>query len=116
MIVFNRIRAPAGGRLLFLAFAHVEWDTFAQVMRDVELNPHDVLRTLEEHVQGVPASPGARCKWRRRRNWAAKLAFHQASRSGRQTIESSDLFGAGESGGSCRHHSPSRGRAIDARR
>lgn len=28
---------------IFLAFAQVEWDTFAQVMRDLELNPHEIL-------------------------------------------------------------------------
>ena len=33
---------------IFLAFAQVEWDTFSQVMRDLELNPHEILQALEE--------------------------------------------------------------------
>ena len=28
---------------VFLAFAQVEWDMFSQVMRDLELNPHQIL-------------------------------------------------------------------------
>ena len=80
---------------IFLAFAQVEWDTFAQVMRDLELNPHEILQALEEHLQVLPniggsyllrVSPATKLTF--------KLAFHQATRSGRQTIESSDLFSA----------------------
>ena len=41
---------------IFLGFAQVEWDTFAQVMRDLGLNPHDILRLLEEHVHALPTS------------------------------------------------------------
>ena len=40
---------------VFLAFAQVEWDMFAQVMRDLELNPHEILQSLEEHLRMVPA-------------------------------------------------------------
>ena len=43
---------------IFLAFAQVEWDTFAQVMRDLELNPHEILQALEEHLQMLPAVSG----------------------------------------------------------
>ena len=53
---------------LFLAFAQVEWDLFAEVMRDVELNPHTILQAIEEHLQLVPAVAGPR---------AARLAVHQ---------------------------------------
>jgi len=34
-----------------LAFAQAEWDMFGQVMRDLELNPHEILQALEEHLR-----------------------------------------------------------------
>jgi ATP-dependent Clp protease ATP-binding subunit ClpA len=41
-----------------LAFAQVEWDMFGQVMRDVELNPHEILQALEEHLRLLPSVAG----------------------------------------------------------
>src|SRR6266487_2928873 len=41
-----------------LAFAQVEWDMFGQVMRDLELNPHEILQALEEHLRLLPSVPG----------------------------------------------------------
>ena len=43
---------------VFLAFAQVEWDTFSQVMRDLELNPHEILQELEEHLHVLPTYAG----------------------------------------------------------
>jgi ATP-dependent Clp protease ATP-binding subunit ClpA len=79
---------------VFLAFAQVEWDTFAQVMRDLELNPHSILQALEEQLHAVPASSGRELRVAPATKLVFKLAFHQASRAGRQSIESSDLFSA----------------------
>ena len=79
---------------IFLAFAQVEWDTFAQVMRDLELNPHEILQSLEEQLQLLPTSGGRELRVAPATKLIFKLAFHQASRAGRQTIESSDLFSA----------------------
>jgi ATP-dependent Clp protease ATP-binding subunit ClpA len=79
---------------IFLAFAQVEWDTFAQVMRDLELNPHEILQALEEHLQVMPTSAGRELHIAPATKLVFKLAYHQASRGGRQTIESSDLFSA----------------------
>ena len=79
---------------IFLAFAQVEWDTFSQVMRDLKLNPHEVLRQLEEHLQVLPTFSGRELRVAPATKLVFKLAFHQASRAGRQTIESSDLFQA----------------------
>jgi ATP-dependent Clp protease ATP-binding subunit ClpA len=79
---------------IFLAFAQVEWDTFSQVMRDLELNPHEVLQALEEHLQVLPTFSGRELRVAPATKLVFKLAFHQASRAGRQTIESSDLFSA----------------------
>jgi ATP-dependent Clp protease ATP-binding subunit ClpA len=79
---------------IFLAFAQVEWDTFSQVMRDLELNPHEILQALEEHLHVLPTFAGRELRVAPATKLVFKLAFHQASRAGRQTIESSDLFSA----------------------
>jgi ATP-dependent Clp protease ATP-binding subunit ClpA len=79
---------------IFLAFAQVEWDTFAQVMRDLELNPHEILQALEEQLHVLPTFAGRELRVAPATKLVFKLAFHQASRAGRQVIESSDLFSA----------------------
>jgi ATP-dependent Clp protease ATP-binding subunit ClpA len=79
---------------LFLGFAQVEWDLFSQVMRDLELNPHAILQALEEHLNMVPAFAGRDMKVAPATKLVFKLAFHHASRAGRQTIEAGDLFSA----------------------
>ena len=79
---------------IFLAFAQVEWDTFSQVMRDLELNPHEILQGLEEHLHVLPTFSGRELRVAPATKLVFKLAFHQASRAGRQTIESSDLYQA----------------------
>ena len=43
---------------LCLAFAQVEWDMFGQVMRDLSLNPHEILQALEEHLRLLPSVAG----------------------------------------------------------
>ena len=79
---------------LFLAFAQVEWDTFAEVMRDVEVNPHTILQALEEHLHMVVSMPGRDLRVAPATKLVFKLALHHASRAGRQTIEGGDLFAA----------------------
>jgi ATP-dependent Clp protease ATP-binding subunit ClpA len=79
---------------LFLGFAQVEWDLFSQVMRDLELNPHAILQALEEHLNMVPAFAGRDMKVAPATKLVFKLAFHHASRAGRQMIEAGDLFSA----------------------
>jgi ATP-dependent Clp protease ATP-binding subunit ClpC len=79
---------------IFLAFAQVEWDMFAEVMRDVELNPHTVIQALEEHLHVMPAFGGRELRVSPASKLVFKLALHHASRAGRQTIEAADLFSA----------------------
>jgi ATP-dependent Clp protease ATP-binding subunit ClpA len=79
---------------LFLAFAQVEWDTFAEVMRDIELNPNTVLQAIEEDLHQMPAVAGREVRVSPATKLVLKLALHHASRSGRQTIEAADLFSA----------------------
>ncbi|MEO5895957.1 MAG: ATP-dependent Clp protease ATP-binding subunit [Vicinamibacterales bacterium] len=77
-----------------LGFAQVEWDMFGQVMRDVELNPHEVLQALEEHLRLLPSVPGRDLRVAPSTKLLFKLALLHASRSGRHSIEATDLFSA----------------------
>jgi ATP-dependent Clp protease ATP-binding subunit ClpA len=79
---------------LFLAFAQVEWDMFAEVMRDVELNPHTILQAVEEHLHMMPSFAGRELRVSPATKLVFKLALHHASRAGRQAIEAADLFSA----------------------
>jgi ATP-dependent Clp protease ATP-binding subunit ClpC len=79
---------------MFLAFAQVEWDTFAEVMRDIELNPHTILQAIEEHLHMMPSFAGRELRVSPATKLVFKLALHHASRAGRQTIEAADLFAA----------------------
>ncbi|MCC7416460.1 MAG: ATP-dependent Clp protease ATP-binding subunit [Acidobacteria bacterium] len=79
---------------IFLAFAQVEWDTFAEVMRDLEQNPHAILQAVEEHLHTVAAQPGRELRVSPATKLVFKLALHHASRGGRQTVEAPDLFSA----------------------
>jgi ATP-dependent Clp protease ATP-binding subunit ClpA len=77
-----------------LAFAQVEWDMFGQVMRDLNLNPHEILQALEEHLRLLPGAPGRDLRVAPSTKLLFKLALLHASRSGRHTIEALDLFSA----------------------
>jgi len=79
---------------LFLGFAQVEWDMFAEVMRDVELNPHTILQAIEEHLHMTPTFAGRELRVSPATKLVFKLALHHASRAGRQSIEAADLFSA----------------------
>src|SRR5688572_25021186 len=77
-----------------LAFAQVEWDMFGQVMRDVDLNPHEILQALEEHLRLLPSTPGRDLRVAPSTKLLFKLALLHASRSGRHSVEGTDLFSA----------------------
>ena len=77
-----------------LAFAQVEWDMFGQVMGDVSLNPHEILQALEEHLRLLPSVMGRELRVAPSTKLLFKLALLHASRSGRHTIEATDLFSA----------------------
>jgi ATP-dependent Clp protease ATP-binding subunit ClpC len=77
-----------------LAFAQVEWDMFGQVMRDLNLNPHEILQALEEHLRVLPSVPGRELRVAPSTKLLFKLALLHASRSGRHTVEATDLFSA----------------------
>jgi ATP-dependent Clp protease ATP-binding subunit ClpA len=77
-----------------LAFAQVEWDLFGQVMHDLSLNPHEILQALEEHLRLLPGAPGRDLRVAASTKLLFKLALLHASRSGRHSIEATDLFSA----------------------
>ena len=54
-----------------LAYAQVEWDMFGQLMRDLRLNPHEILHALEEHMRRCRAAPGRDLASRRRRSFSS---------------------------------------------
>ena len=77
-----------------LGFAQVEWDMFGQVMRDLNLNPHEILQALEEHLRLLPSVPARELRVAPSTKLLFKLALLHASRSGRHTVEATDLFSA----------------------
>jgi ATP-dependent Clp protease ATP-binding subunit ClpA len=77
-----------------LAFAQVEWDMFGQVMRDLNLNPHEILQALEEHLRLLPSVEGRDLRVAPSTKLLFKLALLHASRSGRHAVEATDLFSA----------------------
>jgi ATP-dependent Clp protease ATP-binding subunit ClpA len=79
---------------LCLAFAQVEWDMFGQVMRDLSLNPHEILQALEEHLHVLPKVAGKDLRVAPSTKLLFKLALLHASRSGRHAVEATDLFSA----------------------
>lgn len=79
---------------IFLAFAQVEWDNFSQTMSDLSLNPHEILKDLDKYFTNLPKFSGHDLRVATATKLIFKLALHQASRAGRQTIEAFDLFSA----------------------
>ncbi len=90
----RRDHAQLTNEHLCLAFAHVQWDMFGQVMRDLDLNPHEILQALDDHLRLLPSVPGRDLRVAPSTRLLFKLALLNASRSGRQTIEAPDLFSA----------------------
>jgi ATP-dependent Clp protease ATP-binding subunit ClpA len=79
---------------LFLAFVQVEWDLFAAVMRELDLNPHEILEAIGEDIRRLPTFSGREVRVSPTAKLAVKLALHQATRAGRHSIEGVDLLSA----------------------
>jgi ATP-dependent Clp protease ATP-binding subunit ClpA len=77
---------------VLLALTHVEWDMFSDVLRDFAINPREVVQALEDQLASRPAGAGRAPVVSGGVKQIFRAAFHQASRAGRQTIESADLF------------------------
>src|SRR6476659_1004440 len=79
---------------LFLAFVQVAWDLFASVMRELDLNPHEILEAIGEGIGRLPTFTGREVRVSPTEKLAVKLALHQATRAGRHSIEGVDLLSA----------------------
>jgi ATP-dependent Clp protease ATP-binding subunit ClpC len=77
-----------------LAFAQVEWDMFGQLMQDLQLNPHEILAALEDHMRALPPAPGRELRVAQSTKLLFKMAMLHSSRSGRHNVEATDLFSA----------------------
>jgi ATP-dependent Clp protease ATP-binding subunit ClpA len=58
------------------------------------VNPHTILQAIEEHLHMMPSFASRELRVSPASKLVFKLALHHASRAGRQTIESADLFSA----------------------
>jgi ATP-dependent Clp protease ATP-binding subunit ClpA len=90
----RRDHAIVGNEHLLLAFAQAEWELFAAVMRDLDLNPQAILHAVETEVGRQPRFENRDLRVSPASKLVFKLAFHHATRAGRQTIEAADLFAA----------------------
>lgn len=79
---------------LFVAFAQVEWALYARVMRDLTVNPDELLREVEAALAEVPESGARGVRVPPPTQALLRLALHQAARNGREVAESYDLFTA----------------------
>jgi ATP-dependent Clp protease ATP-binding subunit ClpA len=78
---------------LFVAFAQTEWDLYAQVLRELDLHPQAILQAVETEMGRQPQTE-AQLRVSPACKLVFKLAFHHATRAGRQAIESADLLAA----------------------
>ena len=77
---------------VFYALAQVEWDLFAQAMREAEVSPHEVLRAMDEHLRREPSFAGGELRVSPTAKLVCKLALHRAARAGHQGVEAADLL------------------------
>jgi len=77
---------------IFLALAQAEWELFTQAMRHAAVNPHHVVRALDDHLRRVPASERGEVRVCRTTKLVCKLAVHRACRAGHSGVEAADLL------------------------
>jgi ATP-dependent Clp protease ATP-binding subunit ClpC len=79
---------------LFIAFAQVEWGLYARIMRDLSINPDEVLNGVASALETVPALAGQSVRASELTQELLRRAVQQALTRGREQAESFDLFGA----------------------
>jgi ATP-dependent Clp protease ATP-binding subunit ClpC len=77
---------------LFFVAVQSEWDLFSHTMRDAQVNPHAVLRAVDEHLRRVPPLAGGEASVSPTTKLVWKLAVHHAARTGRPGVEVTDLL------------------------
>jgi ATP-dependent Clp protease ATP-binding subunit ClpA len=90
----RREHALLANEHLFIAFAQVEWDLFAQIMRDTDLNPHQILGAVEERLGRMASVPGREPEVPPQTKLIFRLALHCATRAGRAAIAAVDIMAA----------------------
>ena len=83
-----------GNEHLFVAFAQTEWDLYFQVLREMDLHPQAILQAVETEMGRQPNGQANELRVSPASKLVFKLAFHHATRAGRQAIEGADLFAA----------------------
>jgi ATP-dependent Clp protease ATP-binding subunit ClpA len=79
---------------LLVAGALVEWELFADVMRNVGVNPHDLLRGVDESLRAEGALSAGELRVGPTTKLVCRLALLAATRAGRQAIDAPDLLAA----------------------
>ena len=77
---------------LFFAVALADWDLFARAMRDAGVNPHHVVRAVDEHLRRMPPFAGSELRVSHPTRLVCKLAYQRAVRAGRPAVEAADLL------------------------
>ena len=79
---------------LFLAFAQTEWLLYSRVMRDLSVNPDELVAEVASALETVPSVPGRTLKATELTQELVRRAIQQAVSLGREQAESYDLFAA----------------------
>jgi len=79
---------------LFIAFAQVEWALYARVLRDLAVNPDDVLNGVATGLQSVPQLATGTLRATELTQALLRRSIQSAIDAGREQAESFDLFAA----------------------
>jgi ATP-dependent Clp protease ATP-binding subunit ClpA len=79
---------------LFIAFAHVEWSLYSRIMRDLHVNPDDLLNAVAHALESVPSVNTRSLRVTELTQELLRRATQQAVTFGREQAESYDLFAA----------------------
>ncbi len=77
---------------LFIAFAQVEWTLYARIMRDLNVNPDDVLNSVAAGLQTVPQLATGTLRATELTQELLRRSIQSAVNAGREQAESFDLF------------------------
>jgi ATP-dependent Clp protease ATP-binding subunit ClpC len=77
---------------LFIAFAQVEWALYARILRDLALNPDDVLNAVAASLQTVPQLATGTLRATELTQEVMRRSIQAAVNAGREQAESFDVF------------------------
>jgi ATP-dependent Clp protease ATP-binding subunit ClpA len=77
---------------LFIAFAQVEWPLYARILRDLSINPDDVLSTVASGLESVPQLATGSLRATELTRELLRRSVQAAVDAGREQAESYDLF------------------------